>query len=219
MKDKIASVLIKLYDQGKDAETIKQMGDRVARHLGYDPDDSTYQSAWMSSFTDASLDGSLEKDNDDGFDYTDYSMRQGERGNPDRFREQRMAEGLSATKRPPNFTMHVIDPADHGEYNREGEMARQDLATAADAANELRSILSSDENLPEWVQAKITKAVDYLDTTRDYMKAKDALEEAKKGLYYYVNRRKKLGIGRRKNHPNAPTAQTWKDAASTAKKK
>ena len=77
MKDKIASVLIKLYNQGKDAETIKQMADRVAHHLGYDPEDSIYQDAWMSSFTDASLDGSLDQDDDD---YTDWSMRQGERG-------------------------------------------------------------------------------------------------------------------------------------------
>ena len=62
---------------------------------------------------------------------------------------------------------------DPGEYDQEGEMAQQDLATAADAANELRSILDSNENLPEWVQAKITKAVDYLDTARDYMKSKE----------------------------------------------
>jgi spore germination protein YaaH len=69
--------------------------------------------------------------------------------------------------------MEGIDPADVGEYDREGEMAQQDLLTAADAANELRSILDADDNLPEWVQAKITKALDYLDTTRDYMKAKE----------------------------------------------
>ena len=62
---------------------------------------------------------------------------------------------------------------DPGEYDQEGDMAQQDLRTAADAAEELRSILHSDENLPEWVQAKITKAVDYLDTARDYMKSKD----------------------------------------------
>jgi hypothetical protein len=67
-----------------------------------------------------------------------------------------------------------IDPANKGEYDREGEMAQQDLTTAADAAEELRSILTADENLPEWVQAKITKAMDYLDTTRDYMKSKEA---------------------------------------------
>ena len=66
---------------------------------------------------------------------------------------------------------------DPGEYDREGEMARQDLSTAAEAANELRSILSADDNLPEWVQAKITKALDYLDTSRDYMKSKESVDE------------------------------------------
>ena len=78
MKDKIASVLIKLYNQGKDEETIKQMSSRVARHLGYNPEDPIYQDAWMSSFTDASLDGSLDREPED--DYTDYTMRQGEMG-------------------------------------------------------------------------------------------------------------------------------------------
>jgi hypothetical protein len=68
----------------------------------------------------------------------------------------------------------ITDTAnDPGEYDQEGNMAKQDLATAANAAEELRSILDSDENLPEWVQSKITKAVDYLDTVRDYMKSKD----------------------------------------------
>jgi hypothetical protein len=75
--------------------------------------------------------------------------------------------------------MEGIDPADVGEYDREGDMAQRDLSTASDAADELRSILDADENLPEWVQAKITKAVDYLDTVRDYMKSKedDDMEE------------------------------------------
>ena len=42
-------------------------------------------------------------------------------------------------------------------------------------------------------------------------------EEAKKGLYYYVNKRKKAGTSRPAGHPKAPTAQAWKDAAKTAK--
>ena len=42
-------------------------------------------------------------------------------------------------------------------------------------------------------------------------------EEAKKGLYYYVNKRKKAGTSRPKGHPKAPSAQDWKDAAKTAK--
>ncbi len=62
-------------------------------------------------------------------------------------------------------------PVNYGEYDREGDMAKDDLRTIDDAAEELYSILQADDNLPEWVQSKITKAVDYLDTARDYMKA------------------------------------------------
>jgi hypothetical protein len=85
--------------------------------------------------------------------------------------------------------MEGIDPADQGEYDREGEMAIRNLNTAEDAADELRSILDADENLPEWVQKKITLAVDYLDTARDYMKSKesesDMVEETYHGDEFY----------------------------------
>ncbi len=64
-----------------------------------------------------------------------------------------------------------------GEYDREGDMAKDDLRTINDAAKELYSIIKADENLPEWVQAKIVKAMDYLDTARDYMKANKYAED------------------------------------------
>jgi len=45
------------------------------------------------------------------------------------------------------------------------------------------------------------------------------MEEAvKKGLYYNVNKRKAAGTSRDKDHPKAPSAKDWKDAAKTAKK-
>jgi hypothetical protein len=40
-------------------------------------------------------------------------------------------------------------------------------------------------------------------------------EEAKHGLYYNVNKRKKAGTSRPASSPKAPTAQAWKDAAKT----
>jgi hypothetical protein len=42
-------------------------------------------------------------------------------------------------------------------------------------------------------------------------------ESAKKGLYYYVNKRKKAGTSRSKNNPKAPSEQDWKNANKTAK--
>ena len=72
-------------------------------------------------------------------------------------------------------------PVNYGEYDREGDMAKDDLRTINSAAKELYAILDADENLPEWVQAKITKAVDYIDTVRDYMKANKYEENVAEG--------------------------------------
>ena len=62
-----------------------------------------------------------------------------------------------------------MNPADSGEYDREGDMAKEQMHTIMSAAKELHRILRDDENLPEWVQKKITLAKEYIDTARDYM--------------------------------------------------
>jgi len=62
---------------------------------------------------------------------------------------------------------------DPGEYDQEGDMAKTQLRTIADAAKELHDMLSDDQNMPEWCQNKITKAQDYIDSVRDYLKAEN----------------------------------------------
>ena len=47
---------------------------------------------------------------------------------------------------------------------------------------------------------------------------KGVAEAEKKGLFFYVNKRKKAGTSRDASSPKAPSAQAWKDAAKTAKK-
>jgi hypothetical protein len=69
-----------------------------------------------------------------------------------------------------------IDIVDRGEYDREGDMAINQVHQIADAARELHAILASDDNLPEWVQSKITKALDYIDTARDYLGAEGEMD-------------------------------------------
>ena len=69
-----------------------------------------------------------------------------------------------------------IDIQDRGEYDREGDMALNQVHQIADAARELHAILASDDNLPEWVQSKITKALDYIDTARDYLGAEGEMD-------------------------------------------
>jgi len=63
---------------------------------------------------------------------------------------------------------------DKGEYDREGEMAKQQIHTIMRAAKHLHSMLGDDDNLPEWVQKKITLAQNYIDGVADYMASQRA---------------------------------------------
>ena len=61
--------------------------------------------------------------------------------------------------------------ADAGEYDYEGDMAKDDLETIVRAARRLTGMLDDNENMPEWVQSKINKAADYVDTAADYIES------------------------------------------------
>ena len=84
-------------------------------------------------------------------------------------------------------------PVNYGEYDREGDMAKDQLRTIDSAAEELYAILGANENLPEWVQKKITLAVDYIDTARDYMKSNKYAEDTQTDEAKYQGREVPLG--------------------------
>jgi hypothetical protein len=81
---------------------------------------------------------------------------------------------------------------DKDEYDEEGEMAQSQARTIEDAAQELQSILDADENLPEWVQKKISLAMDYIDTARDYLVANRPQEQGmeESALQAYLGKKK-----------------------------
>lgn len=63
------------------------------------------------------------------------------------------------------------------EVDDEGEMARNQLDTISSAVNRLKiKIKGKKQQLPAWVQSKITKATDGIDTVADYMSS-DSEEE------------------------------------------
>jgi len=86
----------------------------------------------------------------------------------------------------------VDEDYDKDEYDEEGEMAQSQARTIEDAAQELQSILDADENLPEWVQKKISLAMDYIDTARDYLKANRPQEQGmeESALQAYLGKKK-----------------------------
>ena len=63
----------------------------------------------------------------------------------------------------------VKDVADVGEYDYEGDMAKSQLRSILANAKRLHDMLEDKDNLPEWVQSKITLAQDYIMTAADYM--------------------------------------------------
>jgi hypothetical protein len=67
---------------------------------------------------------------------------------------------------------------DKGEYDYEGQMARTQLQTTLRNCEDLIDMIKDDENMPEWVQSKITLAQDYITTVRDYLQSKEELGEA-----------------------------------------
>ena len=63
--------------------------------------------------------------------------------------------------------MNMMDPASNN-YEKdpdgyEGQLAKRSLYHMAAQAQQLHDMLHDDENLEPWVQAKITKAADYLE--------------------------------------------------------
>jgi len=62
-----------------------------------------------------------------------------------------------------------FDPADRGEYDQEGEMAKDDIKTIVRHAQALEKILGDNDNLPEWVQSKLAKIEGMMTSVDDYM--------------------------------------------------
>jgi hypothetical protein len=76
--------------------------------------------------------------------------------------------------------LHEKKDSDKGEYDYEGQMARTQLQTILRNSEDLVDMIEDDENMPEWVQSKITLAQDYITTVRDYLQSKEELGEESK---------------------------------------
>tara|TARA_Y100001973_G_C5202732_1_gene339041 strand:+ start:484 stop:1356 length:873 start_codon:yes stop_codon:yes gene_type:complete len=71
----------------------------------------------------------------------------------------------------------VVDVSkDHSMDSQEGEsvMAKGTLHHAIKSAQEIDAVLGDDVDLPEWIEAKLTKAADYLGVVSDYLTYKDS---------------------------------------------
>jgi hypothetical protein len=68
------------------------------------------------------------------------------------------------------FNIAQVHPTnEEKQTDHEHSMARSELSTIVSAAKRLRNKLKGEGNIEAWVQSKITKAADYIDSAADYL--------------------------------------------------
>jgi len=65
----------------------------------------------------------------------------------------------------------------HNHNNDEGSMARSQLMHMRNYAEELTQMITDQDNLPEWVELKITLANDYIAKVKHYLEGETAREQ------------------------------------------
>lgn len=96
-------------------------------------------------------------------------------GDEDEYYTVARSDGKRIKYAPKDLTLmkesvrNVAEDKDDEEYGNEGEMAMTQLKTIMRSCKEIMDMLDDDTDLPEWVQAKLTLATDYIQTSKDYL--------------------------------------------------
>lgn len=76
---------------------------------------------------------------------------------------------LEIIKEECGMSSMAVPTLPNGEIDEEGLMAKRQLHDIAEYAAELSEMLSDETQLEAWVQAKLTKAADYIKTVKHYV--------------------------------------------------
>jgi hypothetical protein len=74
------------------------------------------------------------------------------------------------------LSSQIKEAKEKTEYDYEGDMARGQLQSIINNAQKVHDMLEDNDNLPEWVQSKITLSEDYISTVANYLMSE--LDEA-----------------------------------------
>jgi len=79
---------------------------------------------------------------------------------------------------PVEVDVEIDDRVDHKNHgiDDEGRMAKSQLYKIAKYASELYKMMDDDTQLDAWVQAKLTKACDYIGTVKHYLEGEEAID-------------------------------------------
>jgi hypothetical protein len=87
----------------------------------------------------------------------------------------------------------VSEAKEKTEYDYEGDMARGQLQSIINNAQRVHDMLEDNDNLPEWVQSKITLAEDYISTVSNYLMSEvdesvEEIDEEKHSVLFKTNK-------------------------------
>ena len=110
-------------------------------------------------------------------DASDAEPQKRGRGRPSGTGSKMGAKGPSGKSK----LMTKENDRDPGEYDQEGEMAKDGIKTIVRHAQALEKILGDNDNLPEWVQSKLAKIEGMMTAVDDYMQNQQGDEEMAMG--------------------------------------
>ena len=132
------------------------------------------------------LENKLLKLSDISYDSIDFIMRKIMKSHNVTAKDLHNAFKSKHKKTPDNWIKEKMEKLqeDHKEIasgkikDDEGYMARSELDSIERAVDNLRkTIKSGKQQLPAWVQSKITKAADYIDTAAEYLQSDEKVDE------------------------------------------
>ena len=101
------------------------------------------------------------------------------------------------------YNIATVHPGNFPEsYDHEHSMVRSQLSTIVSAAKRLRKKMKGEGNVEAWVQSKITKASDYLDSAADYVDSGEMKAEQKTFSEFMIE-----AVDKSKMKCNKPKAQ------------
>ena len=104
----------------------------------------------------------------------------------------------------------VSEAKEESEYDYEGDMARGQLQSIINNAQRVHDMLKDKDNLPEWVQSKITLAEDYISTVANYMMSELDEEVMQEGIkdepHEIVHKETGKTVSTHKNYKDAYSA-------------
>jgi hypothetical protein len=110
---------------------------------------------------------------------------------PDKESASRYAESDLKKRGKKNIKIHAVTPQkssikeakEKTEYDYEGDMARGQLQSIINNSQRVHDMLEDNDNLPEWVQSKITLAEDYISTVANYLMSEIDEEVVQEATY------------------------------------